>query len=343
MVTKRPKIISINSVVSESYLSIRAIIGLEPTSSLASKNVTPLSRIRLLKKNKFNLTLKINEQEHLLETDHFGHFSHRIKLEQPEEENNFTLLGKISGDSTLYYLGEYRPSILNKEKKVIISDFDKTLVETKYKTIKEVYQSLTSPVSHFPSIKYSVEFLKTQINNNYMPFILSSSPNFYGPSIKEWLENNQIPSNNIFLKDYRQFLSLFPTDLFLKDINSHGVHKLSQLINIYLMTNIPKEIILIGDNSESDPIIYSIFSKIVDDNFTPDDLWSEIKTRKEFLFTNSQSLKFLNKLYQAKNLNKKRKIKSITKVYIRSIPGTKNKKMPKFLDQYHRKIEYFEN
>ena len=46
-----------------------------------------------------------------------------------------------------------------------------------------------------------------------------------------------------------------------------------------------------GDNSESDPLIYCIFAKIVDDNFSPDDLWYEIKMRKEFLFTNTLELK----------------------------------------------------
>ena len=343
MLKKRPKIIAINSLVSQEYLSIRAIVGIEPLTHNKEIKVTPLSRIRLLKKNKFNIHVKFDGQEFFLETDQFGHFSHRLKVESFSKQKEFDLYAKAQGDSTAYFLGSFKPSELQKEKKIVISDFDKTLVETKYKTIPEVYQSLTSPVSDFPSLDKSVELLKSKIDSGYLPFILSSSPNFYGPTIKEWLDSNDIPSDNVFLKDYRQFLSIFPTDLFIKDISSHGVHKLSQLINIYLMTNIPSKIFLMGDNSESDPVIYCIFSKIAADDFYPDDLWQEIKSRKEFLFTNSQSLKFLNKLYQAKNLNKKREKITETEIHIRKVPGKNLKKVPKFLDNYYQKINFFED
>lgn len=344
MLDKRPKIISINSVITENYLSVRGLVGVEPVKNINLKHITPVSRVRLLKKKKFNIHFKINDNHSSLETDQYGFFSYRERVSFNDSLSSnieFTLHAKQDSDATLYFLGSYQPSILTKQKKIVISDFDKTLVETKYKTFKEVYQSLTLPIINFPTLKFQTEFLKEKINEGHLPFILSSSPNFYGPSIKEWLKLNNIPSDNIFLKDYRQFLSLFPSDLFLKDISSHGVHKLSQLINIYLMTNIPSEIVLMGDNSESDPLIYSIFAKIAADDFSPDDLWNEIKSKKEFLFTNTQSLKFLNKLYQAKNLNRNKKAKTKISIYIRPVPDKKNKSLPKFLEEYQNKIEYF--
>ena len=97
--------------------------------------------------------MKILNQQILLETDQYGYFSHRIKLKPDQlQDIFFTLFAKTSGNTTLF-LGKFKPSFLDEEKKIIISDFDKTLVETKYRTLKELYQSLTFPISNFPTLK----------------------------------------------------------------------------------------------------------------------------------------------------------------------------------------------
>ena len=189
------------------------------------------------------------------------------------------------------------------KKKVLITDFDKTLVDTKYSSIKEIFKSLTSPVSDFPNIYPSLEKVRAYIQNGHQPFILSSSPHFYENTINEWLKQNNLEIKNIFLKDYRQFFSLSPTDLIFKDVKAHGVHKLAQLLNIILMTDLPREITLIGDNSESDPVIYGIAKYILSNNFNPDEVWNLIRDLNSFKLNNTQSLKILNRLYLFKKFN----------------------------------------
>lgn len=341
----RPKVISLNSICTNAKLSIKLCVGLEPSRPFENKKVTPISRLTLLKKNKFNIFIQIlgaNEShEQIITTDSFGNAFLNQKL-----KSNLDIKFKVYVNDRVqnirFYLGEFKPSTLDDKRKIIISDFDKTLVDTKYSNLKELYNSLTKPVSDFPKVKNFLKLFKDYISDGYLPFILSSSPNFYGPTIKQWLSEQDIGDQNIFLKDYRHFFSFFSTELFFKDISTHGVHKLNSLLDIFLMTEIPNHIVLLGDSSEADPLIYSIFYKISLGSFAPDDLWDEIKSKKEFRLTDSQSLQFLAKLYEVKNKLTKKNRETIIDIFIRNVPGKRfNKQVPSFITEEFKKINFY--
>ena len=108
------------------------------------------------------------------------------------------------------------------------------------------------------------------------------------------------------------------------------------------MTDIPSRIILLGDSSEADPLIYSIFKNVCTQNLEPDYLWDEIRTKKEFRLTDSQSLQFLGKLYEIKNKLKKQDKKTAIKIYIRNVPGKKfNKEIPSFIKKEFEAIQFY--
>jgi hypothetical protein len=83
------------------------------------------------------------------------------------------------------------------------------------------------------------------------------------------------------------------------------------------MTGIPEELVLMGDNFESDPLIYLLLTKIILDGENPRDIWQRIGRHESFLFNDTQDSKILNKLYQLKNnLNQNERRPKIT-IYIR--------------------------
>ena len=159
---------------------------------------------------------------------------------------------------TYFYLGTFLPQILTTPSKIIITDFDKTLVETKYATTKEMWKSIRSPIHRFPSLQIGLDLLQLNIIKGHQSFVVSASPYFYERPIRQWLYQHHIYTATIFLKDYRIILS--PLNFFLgtKDIKTHGFYKLSQILTILELTGIPDELILMGDNYESDPIIYKL-------------------------------------------------------------------------------------
>jgi hypothetical protein len=87
------------------------------------------------------------------------------------------------------------------------------------------------------------------------------------------------------------------------------------------MTGIPDELVLMGDNFESDPIIYLTLAKILRDNVDPWVIWNSIKEQDIFQLKKNQNSQFLNKIYQLDNLisrkNKKFNQKTKIKIYIR--------------------------
>jgi hypothetical protein len=74
------------------------------------------------------------------------------------------------------------------------------------------------------------------------------------------------------------------------------------------MTGIPDELVLMGDNFESDPAIYLTLSKILREDSDPWVIWNSIKEQDIFQLKKKQNSQFLNKIYQLDNLlTRKRK------------------------------------
>jgi len=332
---KRPHLVHFLAIVTDDSINIKASITLK--ENLMAQNLDldlptpkfPIQALRLL--NAYQFTMKIigvtKDQKEIykksFESDSFGNFNFKIPKTQERDQIEILHLYEIKKHPGLeLHLGTYIPLRIISPKKLIICDFDKTLVDTKYSTTKEVYHSLTKPLDSNPTVSSSVNILHRYIRMGHHPFILSASPHFYEDSIRDWLYKNNIFSAGIFLKDYRHFFSFLEGELTTKDLKSQGLYKLNHLLDILLMTGIPDELILMGDNFESDPTIYLTLAKILREDIDPWVIWNNIKEQDIFQLKKKQNSQFLNKIYQLDNLlSRKRKIKNekktAIKIYIR--------------------------
>ena len=324
----RPYLVNFSAITSNSKIYIKAKITISDTSmnKSAMHNVpsTPIQSIKLLSKNLFRIKVKgLSDKNEVIfdkdyDTDSYGNFELQIS-ETINQQNikNLMLFETITIPKVQIHLGSIIPVIINIPKKIIISDFDKTLVDTKYSTLKEMYYSLNRPLNYFPTVNNSVDILQGYINNNYQPFILSASPHFYENAIRDWLYQNNIYTSSIFLKDYRDFISLFSGKLATKDLKKHGFYKLNQLVEILMMTGIPDDLVLIGDGFESDPFIYLTLRSLLIDHVDPWKLWESIKNHRIFNLNTKQDSYFLTKFYRLSELSRqKNQIKM--EIYIRA-------------------------
>ncbi len=318
---KRPHLVHFLAIITDDSINIKASITLK--ENLIAQNLDlaiptpkfPIQALRLL--NAYLFTMKIvglsKEQKVIyrksFESDSFGNFNFKIPLTKDRESIEILQIYETGKKPGLdMHMGTYIPLRIFSPTKIIICDFDKTLVDTKYSTTREVFFSLTKPISDNPTVASSVEILHRYIRRGHHPFILSASPHFYEDSIRDWLYKNSIFSAGIFLKDYRHFFSFLDGELTTKDLKLQGLYKLNHLLDILLMTGIPDEMILMGDNFESDPAIYLTLAKILKDDIDPWVIWNELKQQDIFQLKKKQNAQFLNKIYQLDNLlSRKRK------------------------------------
>lgn len=307
----------------------------------------PLQAFKLLRSNEFMIKLVGLNQEHKeiykknFESDSFGNFNFKIPLTEERRAITAIQVYEIKhGQGLELLMGTFIPLKVQAPKNIVISDFDKTLADTRYHTASEVYDSLTQPLEYFPTLKKSVSLIKEYIDKGYHPFILSASPHFYEDAIRDWLYQNQIYTAGIFLKDYRHIFSILEGDLTPKDLKIQGLYKLNHLLDILLMTGIPDHLILFGDNFESDPVIYASLAKILTQRTDPWKIWKTLKKNQAFTSNKKQESQMLNKIYQLQNLVNRRKESGLPlcqlTIYIRKKGEENDVKLPdEFLAQKH--------
>jgi hypothetical protein len=88
------------------------------------------------------------------------------------------------------------------------------------------------------------------------------------------------------------------------------------------MTGIPDELILMGDNFESDPVIYLTLVKILTKKVDPWSIWNSIREEDIFKLKRKQNSQLLNKIFQLNNLITRKKKQNpeknmMIKIYIR--------------------------
>jgi len=312
----RPYLVNFSAIISENQLSIRASITDSKTSiqqTEKSLHSRPIQSLGLFSKESYRLKIvALNAKNETIfkreyDSDSFGRFE--IKANAKFQGGQIEKLvafetSKINGLDL--YLGSFLPLVIKNPKKIIISDFDKTLVDTRYSTPKEMYYSLNRPLAYFPSVEPSIALLKNYMEKEFQPFILSASPHFYEAPIRDWLYQHELFVSDIFLKDYRDFFSIFDGRLSTKDLKKQGFYKLNQLIDILLMTGIPDELALMGDGFESDPFIYMVLKNLLTNNSDPWKNWKAIKNNAIFNLTSKQDSYFLTKFYQLSELAKKK-------------------------------------
>lgn len=325
----RPYLVNFSAIASDNRLSIKAHITDSATALLDKRkkktpHSSPFQSIKLFSKKSFRIKIQgLSDSNSVIfdkdyDTDNYGIL--KLSISQKVNEQiikNIRIYEIQSFEGIFIHLGSIIPVDIKDPKKVVISDFDKTLVETKYSSLREVYYSLNKPLNYFPTIDSSVDILRRYIDNEFQPFILSASPHFYENAIRDWLYQNKIFASSIFLKDYRDFISIFNGDLSRKDLKRHGYYKLNQLVEVLLMTGVPKELVLIGDGFESDTFIYLTLRALLVDRVDPWKLWKSLKHNSIFKLTNKQDSSFLTKFYRLSELARLKQDCDI-KIYIRS-------------------------
>lgn len=353
----RPSLVNFSAIASENQLSIRASLT-KSSSSLTDQNdklsSSPIDSIRLFSKENFRIKIigmDSNNNVILIreyDSDNHGKFEIKLGLKvNGSTINKLTVYETSQIKGIDIHLGSFLPLFIKEPKKIIITDFDKTLVDTKYSTPKEMYYSLSRPLSYFPNVETSIQKLKNYISDEYQPFILSASPHFYETAIRDWLYQNKVFASNILLKDYRDFISIFDGSLTTKDLKKQGFYKLNQLIDVLLMTRIPNELILMGDGFESDPFIYLTLKRLLNEHSDPWKIWKSIKNHNIFNLTSKQDSYFITKFYQLSEMAKMNKGCDVT-IYIRAtqtnIQDLKNYKFKNNeLQELNATINYYLN
>lgn len=360
---RRPKLVHFTGIQSDDYIFIRASMTYSSHGKFAVleeleenlKEIVPTKPIQslgLLSSNEFRLkVIGLTEDDHetavrSFDSDSFGNFN--FKFAQPENKSvvKLRLYETRSHPGLDLLIGSFIPTKILKPKKLIIMDFDKTLVDTRYSTMKELFTSLRNPIHYFPPVASSIDLIQGFIKEGYQPFVVSASPHFYENAIRDWLYQRQIFTGNIFLKDYRSIFSFFEGDLSTKDLRSQGFYKLNNIVNILLMTGIPDDLVLVGDGFESDTLIYLTLAAVLVGRYDPWTIWNNIKKEESFKLTNQQHFRFLSKFYQLKNMSDVHPPGKI-KIYIRTKPGMKEKLENRvfpldFANQLHNLVTYYE-
>ena len=125
---------------------------------------------------------------------------------------------------------------------------------------------------------------------------------------------------------------------------NQGPYKLGQLLNILLMTGIPSQLVLMGDNFDSDPDIYLTMAVILYDNHEPWTIWRHLKEKQSFKLNGKQDANFLNQIYLLSELIRSfKKSGGVTdlKIYIRKMGKEKSITVPKFFQKYAHLVELY--
>ncbi|PIK15896.1 phosphatase domain-containing protein [Halobacteriovorax sp. JY17] len=327
---KRPNLVHFLAIKTDDYISVKASCTMKEWHGPAVVDLSaitpkfPIQDFRLLRSSQFSIRLiGLDENKEQVfkktyDSDHFGNFNFKIPLYGERKNIKVFQAYEIKKTKGLHiHLGSFIPIVIEGTKKLIICDFDKTLVDTKYSSTKEVYNSLTKPLSAFPTVSHSLELFTKYIDEGFHPFILSASPHFYEDSMRDWLYQNKVFTAGIFLKDYRRIFSLLEGELTPKDLKIQGLYKLNHLLDILMMTGIPDELVLMGDNFESDPIIYLTLFKVLQKEIEPWKLWQSLKKDPAFQFNKKQNSQVLSKFYQLGSMISAREENCKVKIYIR--------------------------
>lgn len=353
---KRPYLVHCNVIDNGEQLSIKAAVTIEeygPSITKDFNRLTPSSPwqgIKLMGSNRARLKIVgISEDdleiyEHEFESDAFGNFNIRIPQKKDNRVRKLRIFETSFNPGLELLVGSFIALDITDNRKILITDFDKTLVDTRYSTLSEVYESLRYPLEHFPPVQKSIDKVKSFIDSGFHPFVVSASPHFYEKAMRDWLYHHEIFTSHIFLKDYRKIFSLDEGDLRPKDLKSHGFYKLDNLVNILLMTSLPKELVLIGDGFESDIIIYLTLYAALKRHIDPWQLWNQVKSLESFRLTNKQNSRFLSKFYRIHSMIKQGDVD--IQIHIRckehDYDAIRNRKIPiNALEELRHKVQYY--
>lgn len=317
---KRPYFTQCIAVDNGDYIWIKASMGVEEPNITMEERLgsdanpaSPFQRIGLFKNQRFTIKIQGRDGNHTkiydkdVETDRLGNMM--IKIPSFHQSSRIVRLQFFESsmlDGFQLLIDSIIPFKIKHPIKIVISDFDKTLVDTRYSTPREMYHSLSKPLSYFPTVSGSLDKIREYLSEGFQPFILSASPHFYEKPIRDWLYHEKIFTSNIFLKDYRDLLSWSFGELSPKDIKKQGFYKLDALVDILEFSTLPDELVLMGDGFEADTVIYLALRSILVEQRDPWQVWNHIRKHESFKLTIKQNFTFLQRLNKLASAAKKK-------------------------------------
>jgi phosphatidate phosphatase APP1 len=141
--------------------------------------------------------------------------------------------------------------------KGVISDIDDTILVTHTKNpLKKMRTLLVKNAYKRKAVKEMHDFYHSFASRDYSFFYVSNSEANLFPMIRLFLEHQKLPVGPIFLKSFKKWKNLFKRKK-KRNRTNHKKEKITLLLEVF-----PRmRFILIGDDSQQDPEIYTSFAK----------------------------------------------------------------------------------
>jgi hypothetical protein len=151
--------------------------------------------------------------------------------------------------------------------RVFIWDLDKTYLDTKWETIRGLIRTAFekgSKKKNIPGAKALVQSMQTQYGASLPLFFVSASPPQMIKSIYEKLTFDGLKPLGFLSKD--NLKNVYPGKF--KFLNKQIGYKLQALMELRLRLNKNVKMVCFGDDSESDAVVYSLFSDLCSHRIT---------------------------------------------------------------------------
>lgn len=168
-------------------------------------------------------------------------------------------------DEVIYFPGTAENN-LALVKKAYVWDLDKTYLDTKFETFRGLWRTATENANEKKNVPGTAELVSnmqsswvtTHPDQAFPLFFITASPPQLEVKISNKFEIDGVKPFGLFCKD--NFQNLRPRRLWR--ITKHVGYKLQALLQMRSFLSDDLELVLFGDDGESDAIIYSLFSDI---------------------------------------------------------------------------------
>lgn len=168
-------------------------------------------------------------------------------------------------DEVIYFPGTAENN-LALVKKAYVWDLDKTYLDTKFETFRGLWRTATENANEKKNVPGTAELVSnmqsswvaTHPDQAFPLFFITASPPQLEVKISNKFEIDGVKPFGLFCKD--NFQNLRPRRLWR--ITKHVGYKLQALLQMRSFLSNDLELVLFGDDGESDAIIYSLFSDI---------------------------------------------------------------------------------
>lgn len=187
---------------------------------------------------------------------------------------------QIIGDAVFF---SYSPiSEYSSFDEVYVWDLDKTYLDTNWHTLKDIFRASFADTYHRNNVPGTATLVNSLKNSwqerngkkQFPIFFITASPPQMEKKIREKLTSDEILPLGIFFKD--NLKNLWPGRFW--KLKQHVSYKVTALL--YLRTLLKSEIsqVLWGDDSETDAVIYSLYSDICSRRLKGDECEKVLKT-----------------------------------------------------------------